>query len=301
MSKLEAALIYNPRSGRGRPKEELLDHALSCLRRAGMEVEVFATKAPGDATEIAARASRDGFDRVLSWGGDGTLNEVAAGLVGTETVLGVVPGGTVNVFAREVGIPRNVEGSIEVLTGGEPRRIPVGMAGKRPFLLMTGIGLDAEVVYRLQAGFKNAFGALAFWLDGFRLLATYPMTPLTIRAPGHEIVATGLIAGKLRRFGPRYFITPEARLEEPKLHVVVFKGRNRRDYLRYLLGVLSHRHLGFRDVEHFKTDSLEVSTEGKVRVQVDGEPAGYAPVRIGVRDRALTVMLPKSKHQGWNK
>jgi len=295
MSKVETALIYNPKSGRGRPKEALLDRALSCLSDAGMKVEVFPTTAPGHATAIAGRVSREGFRRVLSWGGDGTLNEVAAGLVGTETVLGIVPGGTVNVFAREVGIPRTLEESIRVLTEGEPTRIPVGMAGERPFLLMAGVGIDAEVVYRLKAGFKDALGALAFWLDGFRMLASYPMTPLTVRASGREIAATGLIAGKLRRFGPRYFITPAARLDEAKLHVVVFKGRNRRDYLRYLVGVLTGRHLGFADVEHFKTDAVDVSAVERVRVQIDGEPAGYAPVRIGVRDRALSIMLPRKE------
>jgi diacylglycerol kinase (ATP) len=298
MTRLSAALIYNPRSGRGRPKERLLEHAVSCLRRAGMDVEVFPTKGPGDATELAARSSAAGFDRVLSWGGDGTLNEVVAGLVGTETVLGVVPGGTVNVFAREVGIPRAIEGSIGVVARGAPRRIPVGMAGERPFLLMAGVGLDAEVVYRLKAGVKDALGAFAFWLDGFRLLASYSMAPLAIRVDGREIVGTGVIAGKLRRFGPRYFITPEARLEEPKLHVVVFKGRNRRDYLRYLSGVVVRRHLGFADVEHFKADAVEISTESEVRVQVDGEPAGRVPVRIGVRDRALSVMLPVPSQTG---
>ncbi len=131
------------------------------------------------------------------------------------------------------------------------------MAGERPFLLMAGVGIDAEVVYRLKAGFKDALGALAFWLDGFKMLASYPMTPLTVRASGREIAVTGLIAGKLRRFGPRYFITPAARLDEAQLHVVVFKG--------------------------------------KVRVQVDGEPAGYTPVRISVRDRALSIMLPRKE------
>jgi YegS/Rv2252/BmrU family lipid kinase len=297
MPKLAAALIYNRRAGRVRRKGELLDRILACLSKADMNVEVFPTQGRGDAIELAARASRAGFDRVLSFGGDGTLNEVAAGLLGTETVLGVLPGGTVNVFAREVGIPRTLEGAIDVAARGEPTRIPVGMAGDRPFLLMAGVGLDAEVVYRLKAGFKDALGALAFWVDGFRLLATYPMTPLRIRAEGREIAATTVIAGKLRRFGPRYFITREARLEEPKLHVVVFKGRKGRDYLRYLAGVLGGFHLRMWDVEHFKTDALEVSSEGKEKVplQIDGEPLGFAPVSIGVRDRALTVMLPRKE------
>ncbi len=159
---------------------------------------------------------------------------------------------------------------------------------------MAGVGLDGEVVYRLKAGFKNALGATAFWLDGFRLLASYPMTSLRIRTEGREIIGTGLIAGNIRRYGPHYKVTLDARLEEPKLDVVIFKGTNRRDYLRYLAGVLGHFHLEFTDVEHFKTHALtiDVDSGSDVRFQLDGEPAGYAPLVLGVRDKALAVVLP---------
>ena len=172
----------------------------------------------------------------------------------------------------------------------------MGLADDRPFLLMAGVGLDGEVVYRLKAGFKSALGAKAFWLDGFRLLATYPMTPLHIRANDRDIVGTGLIAGNIRRYGPHYKITPDAELFEPKLDVVVFLGKNRRDYLRYLVGVLGHFHLKFGDIDHFKADSLTIGVDGGGRVpfQLDGEPAGYAPLSLGVRDRALGVVLPSS-------
>jgi hypothetical protein len=153
-------------------------------------------------------SAADGFERVLGWGGDGTLNEVIRGLVGTETALGVLPGGTVNVFAREVGIPRSIEEAAETFVTGEIRRIPVGIAADRPFLLMTGVGLDAEVVRRLKTGFKHALGAAAFWLDGFRMLASYPMPTIRIRSEGREVEGSGLIAGKIRRYGPRYVITP---------------------------------------------------------------------------------------------
>ena len=111
---------------------------------------------------------------------------------------------------------------------------------------------------------------------------------------GREIIGTGLIAGNIRRYGPRYKVTPDARLEEAKLDVVIFKGTNRRDYLRYLAGVLGHFHLKFRDVEHFKTEALtiDVDSGSDVRFQLDGEPAGYAPLVLGVRDKALAVVLP---------
>jgi YegS/Rv2252/BmrU family lipid kinase len=290
---LRVVLVFNPESGRARAKETMLGRVLPVLSRGGMKVDVRPTERPGHATEIAAQAARDGFERVLACGGDGTLNEVARGLAGTETALGILPGGTVNVFAREVGIPRAIEEAAETFVRGEVRRIPVGIASGRPFLLMAGVGLDAEVVRRLKTGFKHALGAAAFWLDGFRMLASYPMPTIRVRSEGREIEGSGLVAGKLRRYGPRYSVTPEARLEEPLLHVVVFRGRRRSDYLRYLAGILFGFHLRFDDVVSWKTNALTVEADLDVPYHIDGELAGNTPVDLQVRDRALSVVLPR--------
>ena len=294
-SRIRVALVFNPTSGRGRPKRDLLPRVVESMARFGMVTEPHATERPGHATELARAAVRSGCERVVAWGGDGTLNEVAQGLVGSSVPLGVFPGGTVNVFARETGIPLKLEPAIETLATGRARLIPVGIAGEQVVLLMAGLGIDGEVVYRLKAGFKDALGALVFWLDGFKMLASYPMLPLRIRFDGKEIVGTGVVAGKLARYGPRYFVTPDAKLWEPKLDVIVFQGNNRRAYLRYLFGVLTRIHVRFGDVAHFKTSALEVKlagSDGQVRMQLDGEPAGYAPVQLGVRDSALWVVLP---------
>jgi diacylglycerol kinase (ATP) len=290
---LRIVLVFNPQSGRIRAKARMLDRVLPALTRAGMKVDVRPTERPGHATEIAAEAAREGVERVLGWGGDGTLNELVRGLAGTPTALGVLPGGTVNVFAREVGIPRSIEEAAAVFTSGEVKSIPIGMASERPFLLMAGVGLDAEVVRRLKTGFKHALGAAAFWVDGFRLLARYPMTTLRIRSEGRDLEGSGVIAGNLRRYGPGYFITAEARLEEPLLHVVVFRGRRRRDYLRYLAGVIWGVHLRFEDVLSFKTSALTVEADTSVPCQIDGEYAGGTPIDLRIRDRALSVVFPR--------
>lgn len=291
---MRVALVFNPRSGRGRAKSEVLPAVAAALARAGVTVEPRPTERRGHGVELARAAASEGFERVIAWGGDGTLNEVATGLLGseTETPLGILPGGTVNVFAREARIPLALEPAIESFVGGRVVRIPVGILGERVFLLMAGAGLDAEVVYRMSAGVKGALGVLAFWIDGFRLLARYPMTPLRVTAAGKSIEGTGVIAGKLGRFGPRYFITPGAAMNDPHFHVVVFKGRRRLDYLRYLFGVLWQRHLAFEDIEDFKTDRLSIDAAEPVRLQVDGEPAGTTPATLEVRDRALAVVLP---------
>jgi YegS/Rv2252/BmrU family lipid kinase len=290
---LRVVLVFNPESGRVRAKETMLGRVVPVFARAGMNVDVRPTERPGHATELAAQAVREGVERVLGWGGDGTLNEVLRALVGTETALGVLPGGTVNVFAREVGIPLTIEAAAESFVRGEVRRIPVGVASERPFLLMTGVGLDAEVVRRVKTGFKHALGAAAFWLDGIRMLASYSMPSIRVRSEGRVIEGSGLVAGKIRRYGPRYRITPEARLEEPLLHVVVFRGSKRRDYLRYLAGIVGGFHLRFGDVVSWKTSALTVEADSSVPCQVDGEFTGDTPVDIRVRDRALSVVLPR--------
>jgi len=119
------------------------------------------------------------------------------------------------------------------------------------------------------------------------------MPSLRIRCEGREVEGSGLIAGKIRRYGPRYLVTPEARLEEPLLHVVVFRGRKRRDYVRYLAGVAFGFHLRFDDVVSWKTSALTVEADSKVPYQIDGEFGGYTPVELRVRDRALAVVLPR--------
>ena len=290
-----SVLIYNLLSGKKSRKAEFLSRILAGLEGLGLSVSHCQTKYRNHATEIARKAAARGIDVVVVWGGDGTLNEVAAGLINTRTVMGVIPGGTVNVFAREVGIPMHFEMALKILIDGSVVRIPVGIANDRPFLLMAGVGLDGEVSYQCEPRSHWGLSTIPFWIQGLRLLVTHPMAGLRIRVGEKEIVATGFVAGKTRRYGPHYFLTPQANLREPKLDVVIFRGSNRRDYLRYLWGVLRKTHLQFPDVEHLQTDRLSVATvdpKSCVRYQLDGEPIGLIPLTLGVCDKALSVILP---------
>ena len=133
---MKVALIFNPRSGRGKRKDELLPRVLARLEQAGMDVTATPTEKMGHAIEIARGVASAGFDTAIAWGGDGTLNEVACGLFETSTAMGVLPGGTVNVFAREVGIPLKLDGALDAFVSGRVSRIPMGLAGELPFLLV---------------------------------------------------------------------------------------------------------------------------------------------------------------------
>lgn len=289
---MRASLIFNPASGRGKSKLDRLHDLISRLESHGVTVEPAPTNAPGHATELAQEAAEREFDAVIVWGGDGTLNEVAAGLVGCPTPVGLIPGGSVNVFARATGIPLRLKKACAVLAQARPCRIPVGTAADRPFLLMAGVGIDAEVLRQFGPEFKKRLGSLGFWLKGFAQLASYSYKPFVVRADGKQYQATSVIAGKLKFYGGRYVITPAARLEDPQLDVVLFQGRGPISYLRYLVGVLGHFHLRFRDVVNIKTSQLDIDSSSSVYYQVDGEFGGKAPVTIGVRPAVLTVLLP---------
>jgi YegS/Rv2252/BmrU family lipid kinase len=288
-----AVLIFNPAAGRAASKRKNLPRLVERLAELGIEARPAPTEGPGHASELAGQAVAESMDLALAWGGDGTVNEVARGLLRSPVALGVLPGGTVNVFARETGIPLDPLAACEVLASGRTRALPVGSASGRPFLLMAGIGLDAAVVDRLNSTrLKRRLGVSAFWLEGIHQLAVYPFPIFRVRAGGREYPASTLIAGKLRTYGNGYLITPDAGVDAPWLDVVLFQGRRRIDYLRYLVGVLSASHTGFADVVHFKTERLELEAPSSVRCQLDGEPLGPAPAWLEVLPGALLAVLP---------
>ena len=290
---MKAIIVYNPRSGWGAwNKETLKPFVIETLTQAGLEVTAVPTKHEGHAICLARGASKEGIDTIIAWGGDGTLNEVMQGVYGSSTRIGVLPGGTVNVFARETGIPLKLKPAISVIVAGKVRRIPVSLASGRPFILMAGLGLDGQIIHSIAPEMKRWGGTLALWGEGFRQLSTYTMRTFHVRWSEGEAEATGLIAGNLKRYGPHYYVTPSAQLEEPLIDVVMFRGTNKRDYFRYLLGVIGQCHLRFADVINLKTDRLAVEAEDCIPYQVDGERGGFTPLTIEVAPKRLNVLLP---------
>ncbi len=177
---MKALLVVNPKA-RGLPRQERLRAAAAWLEEAGWRVRLQPTEGPGHAMLLAQAAAQEGYDLVVACGGDGTINEVVNGLAGSPTALGVIPGGTANVWAKEVGIPRDPLKAIAIAAQGESRRIDLGramgratgpgglgMKGDRHFLLMAGLGFDGHVIHRLAPAAKERWGALAYVVTGFR-------------------------------------------------------------------------------------------------------------------------------------
>ncbi|HEU4759602.1 MAG TPA: YegS/Rv2252/BmrU family lipid kinase, partial [Dehalococcoidia bacterium] len=235
-SRRDALVIVNP-AAHNVPKRRKLAAVEAWLREQGWAAEWRQTDAPGEATALAAAAAERGVSLVLVCGGDGTLNEAANGLAGSETALAPIPAGTVNVWARETGIPLRPLEAVKAATDGERRRVDLGRAGERYFLLMAGYGLDGAIARRLSHGIKGRVGAGAYAVAAVREALRYRGSPLLLRLDGEEraVEALMLVAANTRNYAGLVDITPQARADDGLLDVCVYEGRGTRDIVLHVV------------------------------------------------------------------
>lgn len=288
----DLVVISNPAAGRGGRRK--LRDALAVLEHRGIQVEHRETGRRGDAERLAREAAgrnpRPGA--VVAAGGDGTIHEVVNGLAYTGVPLGVLPLGTANVYARELGLPPEAADAARALLGGTARRVHLGMAGDRYFLAMAGVGFDAQVVYELDLGLKRLLGRLAYVSTGLRVLAAPPRHCFDVELEGETICACGAVIGKGRYWGGAFQVTPDARVEEPELYLCLFTRSRPWDLMRYAAGILSGRHLAYPDVVLRRARRFSVRCSRPLHVQADGDLAGTLPMEFSVAEGALSVLAP---------
>jgi YegS/Rv2252/BmrU family lipid kinase len=284
-------VIYNPTAGRRRRKR--FRKTLRQLARLGCVVTVRETLAQGEARTFAAEGAGQGYDAIVVAGGDGTVNEAAAALAFTNERVAVIPIGTANVLATELGLPMRPEAIAHTIVNGPERAIHFGRLGERHFVMMAGVGFDARVVAAMGTGLKLVLGKYAYVLGALRELMRHKPARFTIRLDHETVEVAGAIIANGRRYAGRYVVAPKANLEEPVLHAVLFLRRGRIATFFYalsmLLGTLP-RSRGVRIVEA-RAGAFE-GPEGEP-VQADGDPAGTTPVDFRVAGRRLTVIVPR--------
>ena len=300
-----ARIIANPASGTiqgalgihaGLGIQELEETA-AWLTEHGLPTELRLTEYAGHAAELAREAVRAGMDMVIAAGGDGTVNSVVQGIAGHETALGVLPLGTVNVWAREMGIPLALPLAAEVLIKGVRRRVDVGRAGDRFFLMMAGIGFDAEVARRVeQSRLKRVGLKLLDYLATVGILSvTHQSARIWIRADDkrRSLKSLMIIIGNTRLYGGALTFAKKAVADDGRLDLVVIGGGGIAYRVGVLLRALFRRaSMGPRArYAHMRTVRLE--SNKPVPVQVDGEVIGTLPMTFSVVPNALTVVVPE--------
>lgn len=290
-------LIYNPAAGKIRRNPEgILQRTTDALARASLRPRLMPTRGPGDATLFARSAIAEGADLVLVLGGDGTFNEAANGMVGSRVPIAILPGGTANVLAMELGLGARPERAAERLGACVPKRIAIGRvcypAGEaRHFVTMGGVGLDAAIVAAVNPRLKARTGKFAYWVAG--------LSQFGRRVEQFESCVNGetgrhgiVLASRVRNYGGDLAIARGSSLLRNDFEVVLFPGSSPLRYAAYMLAV------GIRQVQAMPgvrtVAASGVDFRGAAHIQIDGEYAGRTPARFEIVPAALTLLMPES-------
>lgn len=281
----DTLIIFNP-NARSEKSRDLAD----VLRELAPEAVLRMTGAPGEARRLAAEAAREGFRVVAAAGGDGTVNEVANGIAGTGTALGVLPVGTMNVCAKEHNLPEKLDEAWAVIRAGHRREIDLLAANETHFIQLAGVGLDAQVVKETSLESKKSLGPLSYLISAAQIAARTP-PKLTVEAGGVKTEGSFVLIGNGRFYGAKIVLFPKARVDDGMLDVLIFKNIGYLDIAKYLAGVLIGRHTGMDGVEYFQAAEATVRSEQEVPVEVDGELSGALPVTFRVAGK-LQLCVP---------
>lgn len=287
---MKTLLIINPTAGRRR--ESPLEEILRGLSQPFVDLTVHLTSGPGDATNVASQASRDGFDLVVAAGGDGSLNEVANGLVGSDIELGLIPVGTENVLARELGIPLSPTLACQHLLGALPRKIDVGKVNGRYFVCFAGIGFDAHVAHRLSPERKKTMGAAGYVLTSIEKIAGYRKEEraVTVIADGQEICSSYwmILVSNIQNYGGGLKPAPQASLEDGLLDLCIYPKVGYPATAWQMLSTAQGKHLKLPGMLYLQAKQIELVTDPVEQVQLDGDPwTGTTPLHFEVVPRSL--------------
>ncbi len=288
-------VIFNPAAGRERRHAKRLGRVVAELERRGCTVTILPTGAPGDAEQLAREAD-PAFDLIVAAGGDGTVNEVANGIFAARP-LAVLPLGTGNVLANEIGLPRDPRRLAEVIADGTPKPIWPGRAGDRLFLAMIGVGFDAEVLGALDPWLKRRIGKLAFIWAILVCLGRYRRGEFVVGTEGGAYRAASAIVTTGSLYAGRFIIAPVARLDVRQLHIVLFRRAGRLAVLRYLGAMLLGRLHRLADVSILTARRASVAAGKHAAatpsvVETDGEIRGRLPLAIEIAASPLLLVQP---------
>lgn len=293
-----ATVLINP-AARGVPPGFDGSRVARYLGRNGIEARVVVPLSKEDAREQAAESAGRGDDLLFVLGGDGSLREAAAGLAGSRTALAALPGGTVNVWAKEVGIPQKLRRALDAHIRGQVVPMDLGRGDGECFLLMAGIGWDASIVRDVSPKLKRLLGDLAYIAQGARVLPGLRALPTAWRSNNgsDEAPLALMILGNTRLYGGRVEITRQAMANDGALDMMALCPESLPDALRLALKLARGRLSGDQNAIEQRVQCVRIETPG-LAVQFDGDYAGETPMEFRVEPGALRVSLPPGELPG---
>jgi YegS/Rv2252/BmrU family lipid kinase len=300
-----AYLIFNPYAGRF-PSRILTERAAAIFAGQNWDIQLKQSNGGPEITDIAIDAVKNSQDAVFVAGGDGSINLAAAGLLGSETALGVLPAGTTNVWAQELGLPRlgytrwmALEESARQLVKGITKHVDVGFCNGRPFLMWCGVGLDGFIVHRIEprSHWEKHFSIVSYGARAVRYASLWSGVDLRAVVDDKYISGKYLLAviSNIHLYaGGMAKISPEARLDDGVMDLWLFEGQSVLDTIQHAWNLFSGRHLYSDQSNCIQFRTLRLFSNQTLEIQIDGEPmAGTKEVVIEIHPKALKIIVPK--------
>lgn len=302
---MRAIVIANPTAGSYTHNKHQIEESIAVLRKHSWQVKLQFTQTAGDAQRLAQIAADQGLDAVIVVGGDGTINEVIQALAGSETALGVLPNGTVNVWARETGIPLDTAEACNVLLNGQLKRIDLGQVNDRYFLLMAGVGIDGEVTHAVERKPVKRFGVLGYLLYATWYGIGYRSFNVILQMDARVVRTTALqiIIGNTQLYAGAIKYTWQAKCDDGLLDICAVRKRNILGRVIVMLDFFFKRKQRKQWVRYERCKSIKIHTRQPVAMQIDGEPAGHTsigfpPITFSAIPGALKVIVPQHLPEG---
>ncbi len=295
-SQMKLSIIVNPIAGRGKAWKKLQRY-LKVWPHDDWEFDVHLTRCPGHAAVIAQELLDGPPDLLAICGGDGTVNEVASQVPSPPFPVAILPSGTANVLAREVGLPLDPVRAFEVALKGTVRKVDLGVVNarvSRNFLLMAGVGFDAYVALKCSMRAKKVLGIAAYYEAVVRSLLTYPFYEFRVAIDEKTISATSCVVANSRSYGGGLVFAPDADISDGILNVIAIQGKPKLDYLRFLLAVWRGKAPNFPWVHKLQARSVRIEGPRGVWAHTDGELIGTLPLDISVSPGAFPLKVVKS-------
>ena len=287
----DTVVILNPNAGNLEAVRDWQQRVESIVR--GWPIRITAHQ--GEAEGLARRAVEEGFRRIVAAGGDGTVNHVANGMAGSSAALGILPMGTVNVFAMELGLPSNdLELCWQIVETGNIRLVDLPSANGRYFVQLGGVGLDAQAVKETTLAFKRSLGPLSYLISAAQIAARQP-PKLFIESENASLrEGSFVLVGNGRLYGGPFPFFKHAVIDDGLLDVVVFKRLGYLEIIKYLHDVVFSSDIRAPEIEYFQTRYLRITSEQDVPLELDGELAGNCPVDFQMHEKTLRVLVSVS-------
>ena len=296
---MRAVLIFNPTSGISTVTEQRMSPEetertiLEGLRESGIEPQVLHTTLEDGGEGMARRAAADGAELVMAAGGDGTIHAVANGLIGTQSILGIIPMGTMNNLAHSLNIPDTIPAACSTVLNGKTRAIDTGKVNDHPFLEVAGVGMEAALFPSAEEIKRpGLFSTLRGALNGLKTVFSYQDACMRIEIDGNKermYTALQVTICNAPFYGAHLQVAPQILMDDGLLDVVVYSNFSKAEYLCHAVSISQGRRPYQPKIKHLRARALRITSDKSLEIQADGEPLGYTPAEVVVLPASLRI------------